>query len=91
MDDTARRRRWFQFTISRILWATFWMALCFGLFAAFGWREFDHWIPAVGLIVVGGICPFIAVGVLFGRPRLGFAVGLILVGIYATFIAARLR
>ncbi len=91
MSDPAPKRAWFQFTISRILWATLWMAICFSLFAGLGWHEFDHWVPVVGLIFIGGLCPFIAAGVLFGRPLVGFVVGLILVGIYAALVALKLH
>jgi len=83
-ESTTTRRRWFQLTISRILWATFWMAICFGVTAAWGWHEFEHWLPVIAVITVVGLCPFIALGTLCGRPFIGLMVGVVVVGIYCT-------
>jgi hypothetical protein len=83
-------RRWYQFTISGILWATLWMAICFGALASYGWYEFESPLPVLVVVVVAGLCPFIAAGVLFGRPLTGLVTGIVLVGAYAAFTAIML-
>jgi hypothetical protein len=67
----------FQFTIRNLLWATFWVAV--GLTA---WKVYsssrpwvDSAVIAIAARLIAFTCPFVAVGALFGRARLGFAIG----------------
>ncbi len=83
MSEAHTKPRWFQFTISRILWATFWMGVSFG-----SWVVLSRTVgpsDAVGFATTAGVLlgPFVAVGALFGRPLVGLAVGMALVGAYA--------
>jgi hypothetical protein len=66
---------WCQFTTTRILGATFWMAVCF-----FAYRITNPQ-PANEVLAFGAgwallLSPFIAGGTLFGRPLLGAVVGI---------------
>ena len=66
---------WFQFTATRILGATFWMAVCF-----FAYRMANPKPANDMLAYVAGwallLSPFIAGGTLFGRPLLGAVIGI---------------
>jgi hypothetical protein len=77
------RQRWFQFSTRRIIWATFWMALCFGA-AVLDDKSADpgsqRLIVKLCVIILS---PFVAVGALIGRPLVGLIVGVVLVGGYA--------
>jgi hypothetical protein len=66
------------------------MATCFGLLAAWGWREFDSPLPVLAMTFVIWLCPFLAAGALFGRPLVGLLIGAVLVGAYTTFVAIML-
>lgn len=87
---TPPSRRWFQFGISEILWAMFWMAICFSALASYGWYDFETPLPVLAVITVVGLCPFIAAGVLIGRPLTGLVTGIVLVGAYTVFVAVML-
>ena len=86
----SHRRRWYQFSVSGILWATFWMAICFGALASYGWYEFENPLPVLTVIVLVGLCPFVSAGVLFGRPLAGLVTGIVVVGAYTAFVAIML-
>jgi hypothetical protein len=89
-EQPKTRRRWYQFTIKRILWATFWMAICFAAairhHSGKGPDDLSGFIASVAVIALS---PFVAAGSLFGRPFVGLLVGIILVGGYvlAVYIA----
>ena len=86
----SHRRRWYQFSVSGILLATFWMAIRFSAPASYGWYEFETPLPVLAIIIVVGLCPFIAAGVLFGRPLAGLVTGIVLVSAYTAFVAITL-
>ena len=72
--------RWFQFTVRRMLAATFWAAVCFGLCcylpnAGAPQSELGERLQFFGTCLIG-LSPFIAVGTLAGRPWTGLFVGL---------------
>jgi hypothetical protein len=77
--------RHFQFTIRGLLWATFWATVSFAAWAAFAdmmrrarleMLERANY-EGIGILfgLIGLTTPFIAIGALFGRAKLGFAVG----------------
>jgi hypothetical protein len=66
------------------------MAICCGAAAAWGWCDFEHWQPVIAVLAVVGLCPFIALGTLFGRPLTGLIAGIVSVGIYCTVAAIRM-
>ena len=74
--------KWPRIKLSGVLWATFWTAV-WGLF----WIDYkpaDQNPPLLIALIAGLlICPFIAVGALFGYAKRGFIVALVLVGGYA--------
>jgi hypothetical protein len=76
-------RRWCQFTISRILWATFWVALSLGALALLrsDYKEPGQNLPLfIALVATLVLSPFVALGTLFGYPFRGLLAGVILVG-----------
>jgi len=80
------KAKWYQITLSGILWATFWMGVCFGAFVLIDvdFVQADTNIPlGILLVSVGVLSPFVAVGALFRRPWIGLLVGIALVGLYA--------
>jgi hypothetical protein len=77
----------FQVTLANMLRATFWMAICFAGWGLMVRSEKEQWdmnslpVPiqmvcglSIGYCALGG--PFIAIGALFGRTRIGAAVAL---------------
>jgi hypothetical protein len=84
MDDVIRpRTRWFQFTIARILRATFWIAICFALIAAWGTVEFESLPPVAAIFALTWLIFSLALGTLFGRAAFGLIIGAVLLGVYA--------
>ena len=66
----------FQFMISGMLWATFWVAVSAGALGLIARTEnkVEWWWNLVGMAMVAG--PFAAVGALFRRTSWGLIVGL---------------
>jgi hypothetical protein len=89
MSEGPAKPCWYQFTLARILGATFWMGVCFGLVALGNSSpEIKQTIETSGALFVCVIAatvlsPFIAIGTLLGRPFRGLLVGIVLVGGYA--------
>ena len=89
MSEGPPKRRWYQFTLARIIGATFWMGVCFGLLAiGESSPEIKQTIetsgaPFVSVIASAVLSPFIAIGTLLGYPFRGLLVGIVLVGGYA--------
>lgn len=80
-------RNWYQIKLSRILWATFWMGVCFGAFAL-DYKPADQNPPLLFLILsVAVLSPFLAVGALFGSPWTGLLIGIVLVGAYVAVVS----
>jgi hypothetical protein len=76
----------FQFTLTRLLLATFWMAVCFGGVMAnrsippiweFRGPEMLWIVLRYATFYLVFVSPFIAVGVLFGRAKTGVIAGFV--------------
>lgn len=72
-------RRWFQFTLGGIFWATFWVGVSFG-----SWFVLYRTVVSsdrVAMAAIAGLTigPFIAAASLFGRPLVGMAIGILVV------------
>jgi hypothetical protein len=86
VESRAMRLPRIQFTIRGILWATFWMAVCFA-----SWISFEPLANAPGsprivgyglmFFIFGG--PFLALGALFGRLWIG---AILAVAAFCSFI-----
>ena len=78
-------RRWYQFTIGRVIGATFWIAVCLGLVAFNSWCKEPEHNPPLFIAIAATILlsPFVAAGTLFGHPLRGLIAGVIVVGGYA--------
>lgn len=74
--DSTRQRPHVQFTIRRLLWTTFCIAVCVA-FGRLGLLSDDALFAHLGLVVLI-VGPCIAVGVLLGRPKTGLSVGVLL-------------
>jgi hypothetical protein len=81
-------RRRFQFEKGRLPFASAWIAASVGFFVGWWNLESDHGSKA-GLLFLGSwLTGCIGVGTLFGRPKAGFAVGLILFAIQTAIFMA---
>ena len=65
-----------QFTIRRLLLATFWMAICMGAGISSVRRDGSEGL-SVALLVVAVVSPCVAIGTLFGKPFIGMLVGIL--------------
>jgi len=83
------RPRWFQFTIRRIMAATFWLAVCFGAANIDATGHSDSTMIAV--IVVMYWSAFVAVGTLLGRPLISAIVGIGVIGGYVILLDISIR
>ena len=77
----------FQFTISGMLWGTFWLAISFAGFCYprqpghglnFGYTYGPYLEPLAALMAIAALCP--AVGAIMGRHARGLLIGLIVIG-----------
>jgi hypothetical protein len=71
------KRPW-QITLRGLIWATFWAAVCFGSLVELAREitiggDYPLGLPVIWLAVAS---PFIAIGVLFGKTKLGVRVGI---------------
>ena len=81
-------RKWFQIKLSGILRATFCMSICVAAWML-DYKPADQ-IPLLflSIVAVKVLMPFVAIGVLFGRPWTGLIVGIALVGAYVAVWSA---
>jgi hypothetical protein len=85
-DPNPTRRRWYQFSISNILWATFWIAILFAAWvspqtAPEHLNEFQLFLGDV----TRSVPLLIAIGALFNRARLGAIIGIAIVAVIYVF------
>ena len=75
-----------QFTLQAVVWATFWMAACFGGVVAhrsippaweFRGPELLRTVLQYATFYLGIVSPFIAVGILLGRTTTGVIAGFV--------------
>jgi hypothetical protein len=93
MSEGPAKRRWYQFTIQRIMWATFWAAVFSGSLVLFN-RLWNHELVPLesetpAYLVLGAlsfVSPPAAIGCLFGSWWIGAVVGLVLFCAYVAYI-----
>ena len=74
-DSDSPKRRWYQFSLEAMVLATFWASISMAAWVLDETPRF-YTTPWIVLWIVRALGPFIAVGTLFGRAKMGLLIGI---------------